>query len=109
MAFRQLASTASNQLCCCVTCLLSQHCLNYSLQGRARMGQGYADVLVPQGGGGWLPWGDNRLPPPYEQFIQNNHVDNDPVPPPQQPTFEVSEEQVSANTGIDPRVLKFKR
>lgn len=58
------------------------------------MGQGYADVLVPPGGGAWL-WGgaaaNNPPPPPLNEW-QATHMDNANFP--QQPTVEVSEEQV---------------
>ena len=58
------------------------------------MGQGYADVLVPPGGGAWL-WGgaaaNNPPPPPLNEW-QARHMDNANFP--QQPTVEVSEEQV---------------
>ncbi|KAJ7378265.1 Ubiquitin-associated domain-containing protein 2 [Desmophyllum pertusum] len=61
-----------------------------------RVGQGYADVLVPPaGGGGWL-WGGgpaNNLPPPVNDW-QGRHPDVDNANIPQQPTVEVSEEQV---------------
>lgn len=66
-------------------------------RGPPRVGQGYADVLLPPGGGGWL-WGGaggQQLPPPPP--LNNWHdrgadVDNANIP--QQPTVEVSEEQV---------------
>lgn len=62
------------------------------------MGQGYADVLVPPGGGAWL-WGgaaanNPPLPPPLNEW-QARHMDNANFP--QQPTVEVSEEQVHIN------------
>lgn len=62
------------------------------------MGQGYADVLVPPGGGGWL-WGaaaaNNQppQPPPLNEW-QGGHLDMDNANFPQQPTVQVSEEQV---------------
>lgn len=63
------------------------------------MGQGYADVLVPPGGGGWL-WGraadNNPLQMPPNDW-QDRHPDMDNANIPQQPTVEVSEEQVWIN------------
>ncbi|KAL9965898.1 hypothetical protein ACROYT_G029756 [Oculina patagonica] len=65
-------------------------------RGPPRVGQGYADVLVPPGGGGWL-WGgaadNNLLQPPLNDW-QDRHPDLDNANLPQQPTVEVSEEQV---------------
>lgn len=71
---------------------------NLRNRGPPRMGQGYADVLVPPGGGGWL-WGaaaaNNQppQPPPLNEW-QDRHLDMDNANFPQQPTVEVSEEQV---------------
>ena len=67
--------------------------LNVLQQGGHRVGQGYADVLVPPGGGagGWL-WGGeqaNAAAAPEGHNVQNN------ANIPQQPTSEVSEDQVS--------------
>lgn len=67
-------------------------------RGPPRVGQGYADVLVPPGGGGWL-WGGagGQQPPPPPPPMNNWHdrdADADNANVPQQPTVEVSEQQV---------------
>ena len=64
------------------------------------MGQGYADVLLPPGGGGWLWGGAGGQQPPPPPPLNNWHdrgVDVDNANIPQQPTVEVSEEQVGRN------------
>lgn len=67
-------------------------------RGPPRVGQGYADVLVPPAGGGWL-WGgaaahNQPPPPPLLNDWQDRDSDLDNANVPQQPTVEVSEEQV---------------
>lgn len=62
----------------------------------ARMGQGYADVLVPPAAGGWL-WGGaapNHPAAPLNDWQLDRHTDEDNANLPQQPAGEVSEEQV---------------
>ena len=65
------------------------------LQARSRAGQGYAEVMVPPAAGlrDWL-WGpDNVQDTPNHWQSMMNHADNG-ADPHQQPTVEVSEEQV---------------
>ena len=59
------------------------------------MGQGYADVLVPSAAGGWL-WGGGAPDHPAAPLNdwQDRNPDEDNANIPQQPTVEVSEEQV---------------
>ena len=72
-------------------------CCAFSLKGpAARMGQGYADVLVPPAAGGWL-WGGaapNHPAAPLNDWQLDRHTDEDNANLPQQPAGEVSEEQV---------------
>jgi len=64
-------------------------------RGAPRVGQGYADVLVPSAAGGWL-WGGGAPDHPAAPLNdwQDRHLDEDNANIPQQPTVEVSEEQV---------------
>lgn len=65
-------------------------------RGPARVGQGYADVLVPPAGG-WM-WGAAAAPnhpgAPLNDWQANRQSDDDNANLPQQPAVEVSEEQV---------------
>ncbi|XP_068685422.1 ubiquitin-associated domain-containing protein 2-like [Montipora capricornis] len=68
-------------------------------RGPARVGQGYADVLVPPAAaaaaGRWLLGGEaNRQPDAQLNDWQTRHPNDDNANLPQQPTVEVSEEQV---------------
>ena len=66
-------------------------------KGPSRVGQGYADVLVPPVGGaaGWLMGeGMNHHPDAAINDWQAGHPNDDNANLPQEPTAEVSEEQV---------------
>ena len=77
--------------------LIFYSCCAFYLKGpAARMGQGYADVLVPPAAGGWL-WGGaapNHPAAPLNDWQLDRHTDEDNANLPQQPAGEVSEEQV---------------
>lgn len=66
------------------------------MKGPPRVGQGYADVLVPPAAGEWL-WGrgvpNHPAMPRYDW--QDRQPDEVNANVPQQPAVEVSEEQVS--------------